>query len=45
MKTWWPGGPNSTKTGGSFGLTQASIVLVPSIVAVWCHSWPAGGIA
>ena len=42
-KTWWPGGPNSWKKGGSRFLTQASIPLVPSMVEVCVQSEPAGG--
>ncbi len=45
MKTWYPGGPNSAKNGGSLALTQASMILVPSIVEVCCQPGPAGGTA
>ena len=40
---WYPGGPNSTKNGGSPALTQASLIFVPSIVEVCSHPSPAGG--
>ena len=42
--TWGPGGPNSTKTGGSLAFTQASMTLVPSMVLVCCQFCPVGGM-
>ena len=45
MKTWGPGGPNSAKNSGSLGLTQASMMWVPSMVEVWTQPEPAGGTA